>query len=249
MAASAVAFAQARTALRSVRGRLIVFMPGPLMALLNLLAKRVPEAVPGGGFIGSHDFVALGTSLIFAMYALQALTMNQFASDRAGFTLQVLAPVSDEDLVKGKAAGCAMILGVTAALCLISIFAVAGSDSLLLWVSVLLAGAATYLLMCPAAAVMSAYFPVASDLSKTGTGGNPHGLAMLVGTLLVFALSIPPGLIIAICFRVFESPGLTVTLMAIWTLIAGLVSVPLLKFGARAVAARKENLVLVAQGR
>jgi hypothetical protein len=183
------------------------------------------------------------------MYALQALTMNQFASDRAGLTLQVLAPVSDEDLVKGKAAGCAMIFAVAAAVCLISIFAVSGSDSLFLWISVLLAGAATYLLMCPVAAVMSAYFPVASDLSKTGTGGNPHGLAMLAGTLLVFALSIPPGLIIAICFRVFESPGLTVTLMAIWTLAAGLISVPLLKFGARAVAARKENLVLVAQGR
>jgi hypothetical protein len=37
--------------------------------------------------------------------------------------------------------------------------------------------------------------------------------------------------------------------MAVWTLITGLISVPLLKFGARAVAARKENLVLVAQGR
>jgi hypothetical protein len=220
-----------------------------MMALLNLLAKRIPEAVPAGVFISSHDFVALGTSLIFAMYALQAFTMNQFASDRAGFTLQVLAPVTDEDLVKGKAAGCAMIFAVTAALCLISIFAVAGSDSLLLWLSVLLGGAATYLLMCPPAAVMSAYFPVASDLSKTGTGGNPHGLAMLVGTLLVFALSIPPGVIIAICFRIFESPGLTVIAMAVWTLITGLISVPLLKLGARALAARKENLVLVAQGR
>jgi hypothetical protein len=249
MAASAVAFAQARTALRSVRGRLIVFMPGPLIALLNLLAKRIPEAVPGGSFIGSHGFVALGTSLIFAMYALQALTMNQFASDRAGFTLQVLSPVSDEDLVKGKAAGCAMIFLVTAALCLISIFAVTGSGPLLLWISVLLAGAATYSLMSPAAAVMSAYFPVASDLSKTGTGGNPHGLAMFVGTLLVFVLGLPPGLIIAICFRVFESPGLTVTLMTIWTLMACLISVPLLKYGARALASRKENLVLVAQGR
>jgi Na+/melibiose symporter-like transporter len=119
----------------------------------------------------------------------------------------------------------------------------------LLWVSVLLGGAATYLLMSPAAAVMSAYFPVASDLSKTGTGGNPHGLAMFVGTVLVFVLGLPPGLIIAICFRVFESPGLTVTSMLIWTLIAGVISIPLLKFGARALSARKENLVLVAQGR
>jgi hypothetical protein len=248
-AASAVAWAQARTAFRSVRGRLIIFMPGPLIALLGVLSRRVPEALPGGSFLGSDGYVLLGAGIIFSLYALQAFSMNQFASDRAGLTLQFLSPIPDAELVKGKAAGCAIVLGATVLLCLVCSLIVAAGGSPLVWLSVLMGGAATYLLMSPFGAWMSALFPVASDLSKTGTGGNPHSLAFLLGTLLIFAFSSPAVLILALVYHRFQRPGLALLLMALWTLVAAVIAIPLLGLAARALAARRENLALVAQGR
>ncbi|HWC77834.1 MAG TPA: hypothetical protein VG778_10240 [Blastocatellia bacterium] len=248
-AASAVAITQLRTGLRSVRGRLIVFMPGPLVGLLALLSRRMPDAVIGGSFLGSDGYVAMGAGMVFGLYALQAFNMNQFASDRAGLTLQLLAPISDDDLVRGKAAGCGMIFGATTLLCLISALAVAGSGPPLVWLSVLLGGFATYALISPVAALMSAYFPVVADLSKTGTGGNPHGLAMLLGTFLVLVAWAPAWIILAVGKRVFESPALTLAMMLVWLVVALSVSIPLLRFGSRALSARRENVALVAQGR
>jgi hypothetical protein len=248
-AASVVAFTQFRTALRSVRGRLIVLMPGPLIGLMTLLARRIPDAVPGGSYLGSDGYIALAAGIVFGLYTLQAFNMNQFASDRSGLTLQLLAPISDDDLVKGKAAGCGMILGATVLLCLIITVAIAGTGPALVWISVLLGGAASYALICPAAALLSAYFPVTADLSKTGSGGNPHGLAMLAGTVLVLLTWGPAWVILAVSLRAFESSGLALAGMTLWLVFAVAVSIPLLRFGSRALAARRENLALVAQGR
>ncbi|HSB11517.1 MAG TPA: hypothetical protein VLM38_18660 [Blastocatellia bacterium] len=248
-AAAAVAFAQARSGLRSVRGRLIVFMTGPLVAAMALVSRRAPEAVPGGSFLGSDGYVALGAGIVFSLYAMQAFTMNQFASDRAALTLEFLAPISDEDLVRGKTAGCAMMLGVTVSVCLVCSLIVGPGGSPLLWLSVLLGGAASYMLLSPVATFLSAVFPAASDLSKTGTGGNPHGFAFLVGSLMTIVISGITGMLIALGRSVFESTELTLLLMALWTILAGAVSIPLLRLAARAVSPRRENLALVAQGR
>jgi hypothetical protein len=193
--------------------------------------------------------VLLGAGIIFSLYALQAFSMNQFASDRAGLTLEFLAPIPDLELVKGKAVGCAIVLGATVLLCLVCSLLVAAGGSPLVWLSVLLGGAATYLLLTPVAAVLSALFPVASDLSKTGTGGNPHSLAFLIGTLLVFVFSSPAAAILALAYHRYHRPGLALLLMALWTLVAAAISIPLLRLAARAVAPRRENLALVAQGR
>ena len=248
-AASAVAITQARTALRSVRGRLIIFMPGPFLAMLSLLSRRIPRALPWGSFLNTDGYLVLGVSIIFSLYALQAFSMNQFASDRAGLTLQFLSPIPDEELVKGKAAGSGIVLSVAVLICLICSLIIAAQGSPLLWLSVLLGGAATYLLITPVGAWMSAIFPVASDLSKTGTGGNPHSLAFLLGTLFIFAFASPAGLILTVAHRYFQRPGVTLLLMTVWTLVAAAISIPLLKLSAQAVTARRENIALVAQGR
>jgi hypothetical protein len=248
-AASAVAIAQARTAWRSVRGRLIVFMTGPLLALLGILPRRVQEDFPGGRFFVSEGYALLGVGIIFSLYALQAFSMNQFASDRAGLTLQFLAPISDVDLVKGKAVGCGIFLSVAVLLCVVCSLLVAANGSPLVWLAVLLGGAATYILLSPVAVWFSALFPVASDLSKTGTGGNPHSLAFLIGTILVFAFSSPAVMILAIAHHRFHRPGLTLLLMAAWALVAAVIALPLLKLAARALTERRENIALVAQGR
>jgi hypothetical protein len=245
-AASAVAFAQARTALRTVRGRFVVLMPGPLLAVLALISRQLPGEFPGGGFLGSHGAAVLAMGILFSLFGLQGFNLNQFASDRAGLTLQFLAPIPEADLVRGKALGCGMILAVAVVPCLVCALVVAPGDSPSVWLYVLLAGASTYMLVSPVAALLSALFPVASDLSKTGSGGDPHGLAKLIGTLVVAALAGPPALLL---FLLSGRPGLALLIMALWTLLAAAISIPLLGLAAGAVPPRRENLALVAQGR
>lgn len=248
-ATSAVAVAQVRTALRSVRGRVIVVLPGPLLAAMALVSRRVPDAFPGGGLLGSQGHVVFGAALFFCLYAMQAFTMNQFGTDRAGLSRQFLSPTSDLDLVYGKALGSGMIFAVGALLCLACSLIVAPGGSPLAWLAVLLGGAATYLLLTPLAVLASAAFPVAADLTKTGSGGNPHSAAFLVGTLAMALLATPPGLIIGIAGHGLQRPGLALQLMALWIVLAAGVAIPLLRLAARSVGPRRENLALVAQGR
>jgi uncharacterized protein YybS (DUF2232 family) len=104
-------------------------------------------------------------------------------------------------------------------------------------------------LLSPIASLLSVLFPVASDLSKAGTGGNPHGIAMFLGTLLVMVLSGPAVLIVALGFHYYHRSDITLLLMAAWTLAAALISISLFGPVSRSLAARRENLALVAQGR
>ena len=248
-AASAVAFAQMRTALRTVRGRLGVLLPGPMIAVLVFLFGQIGESPAWLEAIGSRGYYLLAAGGIFAMYSLQAFTMNMFATDRAGFTLQLLSPLSEAELARGKVAGCGIVIAAALVLCLIGALAVAPGGSPLLWLSALLGLAATYLLLSPAAVWLSALFPVSADLSKTGSGGNPHGLSMLVGTVLVVACAAPPALILIGAEHWLHRGALAFPLMAVWTLFAAAIAHPLVSLASRAIGQRRENLALVAQGK
>lgn len=241
---SAVALAQAHTALRTVRGRLVVMLPGPLVAMFAFLFRRMPGVGNLEPFIATHGYVTFGAGMIFGLYAAQALTMNQYGSDRSGLTMQFLQPIRDVDLVRGKTAGCAIVFGAGAMITLACALVVAPGGSPWLWLATLFGGAATFLAISPAAAWMSALFPIASDLSKTGTGGNPHAFAMLVGMVVTGAAVLPAGLILA-----FVPENYAPLWMGVWTAAAALIALPLLTLVAKTVRARRENLVLVAQSR
>ena len=60
-----------------------------------------------------------------------------------------------------------------------------------LWLAAIAGAYATLALMFPACVWLSALFPVAADLSKTGSGGNPHALPMLIGTVAVVVAALP----------------------------------------------------------
>lgn len=240
--ASAVAVVQFRTGLKSVRGRLAVLLPGPMIGLLALVLARAPEEAPWIAAIPSYGHLVFGASLIFSIYALQAFLMNQFASDRAGLTLQMLLPVSVKELVWGKAVGMFGMFIAAAMLSLLVTVLATGGGSPVLWLSVIFAGVATFFTLTPAAAVMSAIFPVASDLSKTGSGGNPHGAAILVGTFLVLIAAAPPGLILLLGPQVSDLATLGASV--VWAAIVVALVFPLLSLAARIVAARRENLYL-----
>lgn len=248
-AASAVAFAQMRTAIRTVRGRLGVLLPGPMLAVLVFMFSRIGENPAWMEAIGSRGYYLLGASGIFAIYSLQAFTMNMFATDRAGFTLQLLTPISDAELARGKVAGCGLVLAASLSLCLIGALALSPGGSIFLWLSAMLGIGATYLLLSPVAVWMSALFPVSADLSKTGSGGNPHGLAMLIGSILVLAGAVPPALILVSTEHWIDRSMLSLPLMIVWTLIVAAIAHPLVVLASRAIGQRRENLALVAQGK
>lgn len=246
---SAVAAVHARNAIRSVRGRLAIFLPGPLMAVFAILGRRMPGEVPFGGMMAGQSHVLLAFGCLFSLYALQAFHLNQFASDRAGLSLNFLAPISERELVKGKAVGGAVMYTASVGLCLVcTVFASKGGPTLA-WVSVLLGAAATYVLLVPMAAALSATLPRTADLSKTGPGGNPHGLAVLFGTFATMALSAPTALVLMFVQDRGERPGLAVAILTLWVAFAVVVATMLLGPVSRIVAERRENLGLVAQGR
>jgi hypothetical protein len=240
--ASVVAAAQLRTALRSVRGRLAVLLPGPMMGLLALVLVRAPDEAAWIAAIPHYGHLVFGASLIFAIYAVQAFTMNQFASDRAGLTLQLLMPISDRDLVWGKAAGTFGLFGVGAALGFVVTMVTTGGGSPWLWLAVALGGCATFLILTPFASSVSTLLPVVADLSKTGSGGNPHGAAMLAGTVLVLLAGAPSVLILLVVPQM-GAPA-TLGVMAAWLLLVAAVAIPLLSLTAKLVTARRENLYL-----
>lgn len=241
-AASAVAAAQFRTGMKSVRGRLAVLLPGPMMGLLALVVSRTPEEAEWIARIPANGHLVFGASLIFALYAVQPFTMNQFASDRAGLTLQLLLPVSARELVWGKTAGTFGLFAAAGLLALLVTAISTGGGSPVLWSAVVLGGCATFLLLSPVAAAISALLPVKADLSKTGSGGNPHGAAMLVGTFLVLIAAAPAVLILLIAPRF----GAVATLGASlgWLALVTAIAVPLLGLVAGLVTNRRENLYL-----
>ena len=172
--------------------------------------------------------------------------MNQFAADRAGLTLQFLEPVTDAELICGKAVGCGLVFVAQATACALCLSVVMWRVPGLASLAIVLGSLTSYLLMAPAAAVASAVLPVRSDVSKTGTGGNPHGLAMLGGTMTI-------GILTMIQWKIFSltssHDSRQVVLLAGLCAIAALVASRLVSRAAVTLAVRRENIGLVAQGR
>jgi len=241
---SAVAWVMFKNSLRSVRGRVAVLLPGPMMAIVSLMLLRKPDEAPWIATLGTHSHLVFGVSLFITALAIQPFTMNQFASDRAGLTLQFLLPVSARDLVRGKALGGAALYLVAAMVsCLASALAT-GGGSPVAWLMTLLGGLAIYVTIAPVAAIMSALFPVASDLSKAGTGGNPHQASALVGMFMGLASVLPVLLIVVPALWPGRTPGGALLAMVVWLSVVTAVAWVLLDLISRVVTHRRENLFL-----
>ena len=115
-----------------------------------------------------------------------------------------------------------------------------------LWLSLPPALVAAYLLVAPGAATLSAVFPRTVDLNSAGSGSNAHGLANLLGMLVLIAASLPSILIVLVTTQLVHMPALTPIVMLAWCGIALVLS--RLLFGAVAVLfdKRRENLGIVA---
>lgn len=241
-AVSAVALAQWRTGMRSVRGRLALFLPGPVAAVLAMVMMRAPEDAPWIARIPEFTHLVLGAGMLMVLLSLQPFTMNQFTSDRAGLTLQFLQPVSVRDLVWGKALGTFGMYLFAAAVTLVVTALATGGGSPWLWAAVTIGGASTFLTVSPVAAAMSAIFPVSADLSKTGSGGNPHTVTVFIGLFCTALASVPSALIVLVAPN--WSHGLALALSALWLVIVAAIVIPTLTVVSGLVTARRENLFL-----
>jgi hypothetical protein len=242
--ASAVAWVMVRAGLRSVRGRIAVLLPGPMLALVTLVMLRTPEEASWLAVVGTQSHLAFGASMLFGILAIQPFTMNQFASDGTGLTQQWLLPISAPDLVRGKAIGGGVLFVLAMLVSCVAVGLAIGAGTLLAWVMMAAGGLAIYITITPAAALLSAWLPVPADLSKPGSGGNPHTASALLGMLLVLVAAVPVAVIAMPGLLPVPAPAGSLMVMLVWLAVVTAIAWPSLGVAARAVTARRENLFL-----
>ena len=244
---SAVAAATARSAMRTVRGKIVTFTPPLVAAVLSVLVMRMNDVA---SLFGITVVSSAGIfSLAFAMSVLnqQPFLLNAFASEGAGFTLTALMPVGERQIVRGKMLGLGLLLLVALALSAVVAAVVGEPAPLAAWAATALGCLATWLLYAPVALVLSAQLPKEADMSKLA-GQQPHGLAMLAGMLAFVAAMAGPRLLAALGRLTLGPWG--GALGALGARAVGAVSaLAFRELASRTLLARREAIAMAAQGR
>ncbi len=244
---SAIAINQIRLALRTPRGRATLLSPIVVFGMFAVLTMRSGGA---GDFapLGLRGGLGLATfSSFVSLLALLPLAMNQFAIDRAGLTLTLLAPVDTTTLLRGKAVGNAVIAMIPGTVCFVAAALLLPGGDLALWMCIPLTALAAYLLAAPVAAILSAIFPRAVDLNSIGRGSNAHGAAGLLGMLALVAAAAPGTLLAMLVGFGLRRPALAPLVVGVWILMALGISLVLFKLAADIFDRRRENLGLTSQ--
>jgi hypothetical protein len=240
-AASAVAFTQLRLALRSPRGRATIGAPVVMPIILAGLSYQ-RGGLPIPGFQGHNGLALAGIGCLGAILGLMPISMNQFAIDKAGFTRVMLSPISIGELLLGKASGNALIVAGPMLFCFALPLLILPGGSPFLWLALGLAVVATFVLMAPAAAALSAMFPKAVDLNSIGTSSNAHQGAALLG-MLAFVLSAAPSVLLTLVAAGWlHRPELAALFLIGWCALAFAISYLLFIPVRRLVASRCETL-------
>lgn len=251
-AASVVAWGQLRSLLRTLVGRLNLVL-GPVMALFLTLMLRSDvgrvafgERALGAAWTGVS--LAVGGATV-AMLSLQSFAFNQYAVDGSGFSLELLAPLARRELVVGKWAAGGIL---AAALTVLTTGVIVSLEpaALPFWPAVLLAALGGYLLLAPAAALISMLLPKAVDLGRLGRDAQPNQLAALLGTFATPLALLPPIAVGALTFVVTGSVLALTLAEAAWAAAALGLARLLLGPVATALAGREEaiHLALLERG-
>ena len=244
-ATSAVAVNQLRLAFRTPRGRATMVSPLAVFLMFTVLSLRGrgdTSFLTSNGGLGMAAF-----STFVSLLALLPLAMNQFAIDRAGLTMTMLAPIETTTLLRGKALGNAAIAAIPGAICFTAAMLVFPGGDPALWMCIPLSAIAAYILAAPIAAILSAVFPRPVDLNSIGRGSNAHGAAGLLGMLAFVAAAAPGALLTILARTVFGRPALAPIAVAVWIAIAAILSLLLFKLAAGVFDRRRENLALTSQ--
>jgi hypothetical protein len=244
---SAIAINQIRLALRTPRGRATLLSPIVVFGMFAVLTLRSGGA---GDFAPLRLQSGLGLATFSSFVSLMAilpLAMNQFAIDRAGLTMTLLAPVATMTLLRGKAIGNAIIALIPGALCFVAAALLLPGGDPALWLCIPLTGISAYLTAAPAAAMLSAIFPRAVDLNSIGRGSNAHGAAGLLGMLTFVAAAAPGAVLTLVVGRGLQRPLLAPLALVLWILVSLGLSLVLFRLAADVFDRRRENLGLTSQ--
>jgi hypothetical protein len=240
-AASAIAMTQFRVALRTPRGRASIFSPLLMTVVLAGLAYRGGR-MPIPGLDGRNGLGLATFGLVASILGLIPLAMNQFAIDKAGFTRQMLSPLSVREMLAGKAVGNGLTAAIPAAFCLLVPALIFPGGRAGYWIALAFGALATYALTAPAAAALSALFPKQVDLNSIGNSGNAHQAAGLLG-MLAFAAAVAPAALLAfVAMKLLQRPDLVIVFMVAWCALALAISYMLFIPVRHLVASRCESL-------
>ena len=244
---SAVAINQLRLALRTPRGRSTLLSPIVVFAVFAAMMLRGGSSMEFGP-IALQSGIGLAAFCSFvSLMSVLPLAMNQFAVDRAGLTLAMLSPLDVGSLLRGKALGNAFIAALPAGLCIVGARLLFPGGDPAIWLSVPLALVATYVLVAPAAALLSALFPRAVDLNSIGSGSNAHGAAGLLGMLSFVAAGALAAAIAVGTARVLGRPALAPIALLLWIAVCLAISFGLFHLARDVFDRRRENIGLVSQ--
>lgn len=182
---------------------------------------------------------------VLCLLSILPFALNQFAVDRAGLTLTLLSPISDRDLLIGKAVGNGLVAAVPGLACFVLAFAIFHDAPLVLWLNLVPAFVATYVASTPVAAALSAILPRSVNLNSIGRGSNAHGLAAVVGMVTILAAGLPALALTLLAVRLLHTPALALLLVSAWCALVVFASRLLFGVAARIFASRRENLSLV----
>jgi len=248
-AASAVAVSQVRMVSRSVQGRIQLCILPLVILVLGFLWRRQPQKLIPEGSPLPLGLLLAGFGIFLAMMTLEGTLLNQFAMDRAGLTLEFLSPITDREMILGKAAAGAFLIASRAVPAMLIAALLAPGGSIFLWLSLPFAALALFAVMAPLGAILSLLFPRAVDPGRLAKQNQPHPVAAILGMFgNLFAMGPILGLVAGAVF-LLESAALALVFVMLWTGVALLIALPLMRLAERLLARRRENLALVAQGK
>ena len=190
-ATSVVALTTARTFFRTVRGKLAIALTPLTVGFLGFMLSEGSKVVTETGVLLSVRGRLGWFAIFMSLLSLLPVSANAFASDRAGLTLQALAPIGVRRLVWGKALGGLLIYLPCLLLCLLAASFVGAGFAPSFWLRTLASGLAALAFLTPLATWMSILLPKHADLGTLNQAGNPHQGAqwvVILGTGVVMAL-------------------------------------------------------------
>jgi len=243
---TAVAWVTLRTALRTLPGRMALISP-LLMGLVFVFLIGADWTVDlAGSTSGGLDLAGalLATGVCgLGVLSTQPLSANQLTADGTGLVLTFQAPLTGEELVRGKALGLGVVVLLTSVPGSLLV-AVLRPGALPLWPAILLAAAAAACLIAPVFASLSAVFPKAVDLNRFGKQSQPHQLVGLLGPLTTACAYLPALALGAGVYLWSRSPLVVAAAEAGWLVVAFFVARFALRLVGRLVDARREDVYL-----
>lgn len=242
-AASAVAWAQATTAVRTLAGKLALAMP-TLAAVIVIVPLRTLVGEEAGFLWSLFQGPQMALAIVaFAMLGIQPFALNQFAADGEGLARQLLVPLRPRDLLLGKAVGLGLLVGASSLVAVLVVSALVASGSVGSWLAIFLTVLPIYLLMAPVSVVLSLYFPKAMDLGGMGNKSKPHQLATLLALLALGVVLAPVFGLVGVGLGLLGAPWLTLLAVLLLGAVSAVVWLVFLHFAAPVFPARAEAIL------